>query len=251
MMEKAFTYMLKDSMLKEKALCYFVLAFGVDYLIKLGNFYANNNYSLIYIICAFVFALILYIPFYGYLVACIKAIMEQDDNIVLPLLNFGKTFIFGLKYLLACMIIGLLYAIISVVVIVVPIALMSVGYTILGIILFILAILLVIFSIITLMVYSPVLVCIFAKTGWMTSFCRFIRATKLIKNTPSQYFISLLVYVGIAMIVGVIDTIASLFAWNIPVMITGSLVSAALATFVVFVTSYIIAKCVDYRLIEE
>ena len=192
-MEKAFTYMFKDSMLKSKALCYFVLAFGVDYLIKLGNFYVSKDYSWIYFVCTFLFAFILYLPFYGYLVSCIKAIQEQNDNIVLPFLNFGKSFVFGFKYWLASVLIGLVYAIVISIFIFIPIFLISVGLKILGIILLIFAIMFSILSILALVVYSPALMCIFAKTGWITSFFRFIRATKLIINSPAHYFISLLV----------------------------------------------------------
>lgn len=249
-MEKAFTYMFKDSMIAEKALYYFVIAFGVDYLIKMSVFYANNDYSWIYVLLALIFAFILYLPFYGYLISCIKAIMTQSDNIVLPCLNFCKNFILGLKFMLSGLIVGILFFLISALFLFMPVFLLFVIKGALGVILFIFGVLIVLFSIIALTVYTPAFVCIFAKNEWITSFFRFPRATILIKNAPGQYFISLLVYIGIAMIAGVADAIASLMTGNIVLMIAGSLISAAIATIVVFVTSYIVAKCVDSSLIE-
>lgn len=249
-MEKAFTYMFKDSMFKQKALCYFVLAFGVDYLIKLGSQYIQNGYSIVYAICAFVIALILYFPFYGYLVSCIRAVTEQDDNIVLPCLNFGKNFLLGLKYCIATIILGLLFSLISVLFIFCPVFLLFVAPKMIGTVLLMFGVIIILLSIIALTVYSLALMSIFAKTEWLTSFFRFPRATILIKNAPGQYFISLMIYIGIALIGGVADAFASLMTGNIIIMVAGSLISAAIATIAVFVTSYIIAKSVDSKLIE-
>lgn len=250
-MEKAFTYIFKDNMLKEKAFCYFVLAFGVNYLITTGIFYLNNNYSIIYVLCAFVCAFILYLPFYGYLVSCVKAIMEQKDNIVLPSLNFGKNLLLGLKFFIATTILGLLFGLISLLFIFCPVFLMFVTQKIIGVLLFIFGVVIILLSIIALTIYSLAFTCIFAKTEWLTSFCRFPKATILIKNAPGQYFISLLIYIGVGMVAGVIDTIASFMTGNITIMIVGSLISAAVATAVVFTTSYIIAKSVDFNSLEE
>lgn len=256
-MEKAFSYMFKDNMFKNKAILYCVLAFGVFYLSRISDLYAKNEHTIMYAIIAYIIYCILYLPMIGYFVSCTKVIMDKEDNIVLPFLNFGKSLWLGLKYLFSSVVFSLLFGLLAVGLIIIPVILVSLGnpaLTILGAILFLVSLLLLVVLFIAFLIYIPALICIFAKTEWITSFCRFARATKLIKNDPGQYFISILLYIGIVLVMGVIVAIPIIivtFTGNIGILFAGSLLYALIATYVVYTTSYIIAKSVDSKLIEE
>ena len=249
-MDKAFTYMFKDNMIGKKALSYFLLAFCLDFVLKVAGLYSNKETTLIYAAYLFVLAIILSFPFYGYAVSCVHSIMEQRDNVVLPFLNYGKNFIQGFKYFIANMLIATLMLSVSCLFIIVPITVSYAGAKVLSIILLLLSMLIIILLFIAFLIYILALTCIFAKTENLTSFCRFILATKLIKNAPAQYFISLIIYIGVGIIIGIVDAIISLITFNIAVSLIGSIISGVIATYFLYVSSYIIARSVDHNLIE-
>jgi hypothetical protein len=82
-MLEAFTYMFKDNMLKKKAIMYFVFALLGNLFTQISLIFAPPARGVAappqYYILSILSAVVMMIPT-GYLISCIKAIMEQNEN---------------------------------------------------------------------------------------------------------------------------------------------------------------------------
>ena len=99
-------------------------------------------------------------------------------------------------------------------------------------------------------VISLALLAIFAKTEFYTSLFRYSLAIKLIKNNPGNYFLSFLLYVAVAIFMGIINSFLNIFIINKVLLLFGVILISAVASYFIFVTAYIVAKSVDSKLIE-
>ena len=254
-MEKAFTYMFKDNMIKQKMLSYFLLIFIINSCFMFGAYYMTlikANPSLITYSFGFILAgLILALPAAGYYMSCVKSIMTQQDNIILPTIHLGKNFVFGIKYFLTVLLFSvsfvIVYALIAVAMILLSKLLQLPLLT--GLISIILILLMLIFLIFV-GVISPVLIAIFAKTEYFTSLFRYPLALKLIKNNPENYFVAFLLYFAVSIVTGVINSFLNIFIVNKVLLLVGVLLISAIASYSIFITAYFVAKSVDSNLIE-
>ena len=112
-MEKAFKYMFKDNMLLKKSfmvvgllLLQTICPFISGVLSKFAETAMKDNLPASF--CCLIAALIIsFIGFFasilycGYFVNCIKAVSAQEDNIVLPFVNFKNNLVLGFKYMVA------------------------------------------------------------------------------------------------------------------------------------------------------
>ena len=99
-MKEAFTYMLKDNKIKEKAALYFGIMFIATLLTNFSQYINSNNSGTVPSLASLLLGLvggILSLITTGYSFVCIKTIIEQKDNIVLPYIA-PKNAILGLKF---------------------------------------------------------------------------------------------------------------------------------------------------------
>lgn len=254
-MEKALYYMFKDNLIKQKMLSYFLLVFVTNACFMFGAYYLTlikANPSLITYSMGFILAgLILAFPAAGYYMSCIKSIMTQDENIVLPTIHLGKNFVFGFKYFLTVLLFALCFVLVYCFFAVLLIFLFK--YTNLSLIVSLMSIFLILLMLVFLFfiwVISLALLAIFAKTEFYTSLFRYPLAIKLIKNNPGNYFISFLLYVAVAIFMGIINSFLNIFIINKVLLLFGVILISAVASYFIFVTAYIVAKSVDSKLIE-
>ena len=261
-MIEAFSYMFKDNKFFEKAGLYFLFAFLANFLTQYAQTIApsvpGETFSIQYIFCVLSGFLLVFIPVgYGYL--CIKALMMQKDNYVLPFFNVGKSVIIGLKFLVNMLALTCLFYL--------PFIILSVILGFLGALggkgtfLAVLILLLLIYLLISLVflllvfIYTPVFNCLFAKKEWFTAFCRFIKGTNLIKQDAGTYFkgvgIYFLVLVAYMLVYGIFSFITMfLLGKTIISAILISFMTAFLSSYLVFVFSYIVVKAVKHENIE-
>ena len=261
-MIEAFSYMFKDNKFVQKATVYFIFLF-------IGNFFAQytqiiapqagqlNNMSQ-FLICILFAFLIGLIPV-GYSYLCVKALMVQKDNYVLPFLNVWKCFVLGLKFMINMIALLFLFYSPFIVLAIIGFVLGMLGgktaFAIAFVLIFMLYLIFSIAYLLLILIYTPVFNCIFSKKEWLTSFCRFIKATKLIKQDAGRYFTGIGVYV-LTLIVYMI--IYGVFSFTVNIVlgttITSalliSLFTAILSSYLVFVYSYIVVAAVKHEMIE-
>ena len=104
-MQEIFTYMFKDNMFTKKAAILFLLLFialaicGIPPLLNSVSYAPTvEKVSLPYLHYLPSISCFLDFAIYGYMMICIKAIIQQDLNIVLPFFNFKNSLIRGLKF---------------------------------------------------------------------------------------------------------------------------------------------------------
>ena len=242
MIIEAFNYMFKDNMFKQKALTYFCFAFVGTFLMNLGNSVQMTKLAVFAPLFLLAGAIIMFIPS-GYCIHAIKAVIEQNDNYVLPLFNFKHNFATGFKFMVAVLLMSLVFGIglaIGSVIIAIIAALTSVKIiAYIGIVFLFLA------GLILIAYYTMALKWIFATTEAWTSFLQFKKAAELIKKLPGTYNKFFWAFIFINLISAIISAI--LF-WILGKGLLGiaiaTLLSVIVATYVVFVNIHLIAKSI-------
>lgn len=264
-MIEAFSYMFKDSKFFQKAGWYFVFLFVSVFLSQYAATLVNNisgTESLIQYIVYLVLGFLINLIPVGYSYLCIKALMMQKDNYILPFFNAGKSFVMGLKFCVNMIIqTGIFYLpFILLVAIGVVIGILG-GKTVMAIMAVLFLLLLFIYLIfliayfILLCIYMPALSGIFAKTEWLTSFCRFKRATKLIQQDAGTYFkgvgIYVLILIAYLLVYGIFSFITTiLLGKTIISALLIALLGSIVSSYLVFVFSYIVVAAIKHETIE-
>lgn len=91
-MLKAFTYIIKDNKIRQKYLTLIGLLMLCPISVLLVELLGDGSEIISVIVIGTVTAIL-----GGYWVNCVKAISEQKNDIVLPLINIGSNFVLGLK----------------------------------------------------------------------------------------------------------------------------------------------------------
>ena len=230
-MREAFSYMFKDNMIKQKAGIYLVILFISSLLTNYANYMINKNMvkspsieTIILSLAGFVISLITT----GYCVNCIKTIVEQRENIILPFVNIKNNLFLGFKYYISLSLLGLIMTIVLVS-----------SFFLSKEVAFILTCI----TFIILMLYIMPFMYIFATTGMWSSFLRFKRATIMIAKSKWQYWKNFLICFGIFILFGIISAVAYKET-GIANVIAGTLIMAIASTYFMYVTSYLTAKAI-------
>lgn len=250
-MLEAFTYMFKDNMLKKKAIMYFIFALLGNLFTQISLIFAPPARGVAappqYYILSILSAVVMMIPT-GYLISCIKAIMEQNENPVLPFLNVKNNFVLGFKFFISITLLSLAFGVIFIILsilaaILFPVATKAMFYTFLTI-LFIIPFLIIIF-------YSPAFCCILAKKEWFTTFFRFVRVTKLVGLNIANYLKRFGLMVLLVLASGILSSIINILC---PSNYLGAtlmaLVISAISSYTVFVFAHLTAKSIKAECIE-
>lgn len=247
-MKEAFTYMFKDNKYPQKALTYFCCVFLAQLAVMYAKIFAPNcvncpaapEYSL----WSFIGSILMILPI-GYGITCIKSLIEQKENFIIPFFNFKNSLITGLKYIVAIILtgfaLGLGFGIIGGVIGIIA------GLLNLKALLIILFIVLIAFFLCFLF-YIVALMWIFACKGWITSFFRWGKAIQLVSKDAKNYWIAF----GFTLLLSIVTgTIVNLIpVKSLLVAIIAAVISSALASYTVFVWSYICAKAIKAECVE-
>ena len=247
-MKEAFTYVFKDPGYSKKALVYFMVCFITLALMASPQLLTAGIYSesviqepqitpvtnpllIIFIsIIGYVFNMFLT----GYYYTCIHAIVNQQNNIVLPYMNFGNSFIKGLKFTVAIILIsslvGLLFVLTSFAGLIVSTVLAAVLLLFFGM------------SCVSFM-------WIFAIKSNVSVFFAWKEAVKLINQNKNTYYKNWFVFTLLIALGALLSTLfMALFnflfdniylAW-----IASSIEGAIIASYVAFVGMYLVAKSI-------
>lgn len=241
-MKKAFNYMFKDNLFGQKALTYFIFAFAGTFLLNIGNSLQTTKLVMFSFIFLTLGSIIMFIPC-GYVINSIKALIEQNENFVLPRFSYKRNFITGFKLMVAIVILSLVcgigLAILSIITAVISALLSAKIVAYIGIsLLFIAVILLILY-------YTIALNRIFATTEAWASFLQFKKATELIKRAPGTYNKGVGLFVLVNLLSGIISGILLiLFGRGLFGIAAATLVSVIISTYVVFVNIYLVAKSI-------
>jgi hypothetical protein len=245
-MKEAFNFMFKDNMLAKKALTYACAAFIANIISNIANTMApapNALPSLQYVVLFILGALFMLIPS-GYGVSCIKAFVEQKENIVLPFLNVKNNFLLGFKLAVAVILMSLVFGLgITLLAIILAVIfsflkMVNIGAIIIGLIA------IVIFLVVS--YYSLAFCRIFATTEKFSSFLQFKLGTQMIKTNFKHYTLSALLFCAIAIVTGIIGGLlyATIGAFGIVGLVVATLIVSLISGYTVYLFSYITAKSV-------
>ena len=249
-MKEAFTYMFKDNKFWVKGLWYFGFVF-------IANLMINYAQTLVppclrcappmpwyYWVCALVGPLLSLIPL-GYLYTCVKALIEQNDNYVLPNFNLWKNFLKGLKYAVALLMLTIPLLLISMIAVTISFARV---YT--------LFLLIIPFALILCFAYFYIgFNWMFANKDSFITFYRFKKLFKLIGTNKKHYFMSFLVIAVVGLLNMLLEmacgaTAAIFISGTVPGLIATGVSSAIIGTYTAFVICYLTAKSISSDLVE-
>jgi len=247
-MKEAFTYMFKDNMFKKKAFMYFVFALIAGFIVQCANTYLPSTpktvppiqYYLLWLLGTFA----MFIP-QGYNLNCIRAIMEQRENPILPFMNIKNSFIIGFKFYLSLFIFMLGIVAASIVYCIIIGILSSLHLQILSILMCLFLILFLLVFLLVFIIYIPAFCCTFAKTELLTIFFRFVRVTKLIKQDIVNYFKYVGLYAVFFIGIFIISILISIpFQGNIIGAFIIAFLTSLIGAYTSFVAAYLTARAV-------
>ncbi len=245
MIKEAFTYMFKDNKFLQKAFVYFLFAFIANFFIQYASTTLmptqENPFNIEYYAFLLLGTVLMFIP-QGYYVSCVRALKEQQENLVLPYFNLINNFKQGFKFNVSIWLLCIAFCAISIVAFIIG-GLLSVASKILAMIVFILVAITAIIFALAVCFYAIALTKIFTNTNSWLSFFKFKEATKIIANNTSNYMLAIGITIGISIVSGIISRIGMLLNNNhiaIPIMV--ALLTSIIASYTVFVFSYILAK---------
>jgi hypothetical protein len=245
-MKEIFTYMFKDNMFTKKAAILFLLLFialaicGIPPLLNSVSYAPTvEKVSLPYLHYLPSISCFLDFAIYGYMMICIKAIIQQDLNIVLPFFNFKNSLIRGLKFFVVILIFTLLSVFIYSILLFLLVPLKA---------LCVLPILKVLITI-AVVIYVNALLWIFANEDKIFSLLAFRKATKLIKQNLRTYFSNLglifvINFISAFLSCGLMYILDSIFDNNYLIWILSTLEGTILAGYMLFINAYLIAKSI-------
>lgn len=112
-MIKAFTYMFKDNRFIQKSSIYFLFLLIGTFCTNYANILLKAGGKPVLHLVYLAGIILLLVP-YGYVVSCIKALTEQKENFILPMFNVKTNFVIGLKYIIAILLLSLIFGFITV-----------------------------------------------------------------------------------------------------------------------------------------
>jgi len=259
-MVEAFNYMFKDNKFKSKAIIYFIIALISNACLYFSeeSFQAASKANSVSVSsevwgCLFL-ALITSAILTGYFTSCVKAIVDQKDNYVLPTFNYLKNWWQGFKYSLGSILCGLVFGFGSAVLIgIIALIFVAINAKILAIIV---SILLAIITIVALVVLTLAFIWIFSNTGWVTSFLRINRSIELIKANPSTYWISFAFLFVLGTVGFLVNFVGALIASSAGSLLVSVIIEAVIAalftTYSIFVFAYLVAKAIKpVKIVED
>ena len=231
-MKEAFTYMLKDNKIVQKALTYFGLILISGLCTNFSQFLTPKHACNISISCLVLGLIGIFLSMItsGYGISCKRAIVEQKENIVLPFLKFGSNLFSGFKFGVA---ITLLVLAITAVIMISAI----IGKLLSPVIPVIVIALLCLFIV----CYAIAFTYIFVTTDSWLSFFKIKQATKIIASW--QYWKNVLVMMGLSVISAVISSLVSFIFKGAADVIINTTVMSIIGSYFVFVFSYLVANC--------
>ena len=232
-MINAFTYMFYDNKFLQKAIFYFIFCLSTKLCLEFATVFSEQN---IYItaMLLYIVGTIFSIVTNGYFISCVKALISQNKNYVLPVFNM-KSLLMGIKYTISIFLAGLCLFFILFFVFILSLFL---GKILSGLIIIIIAL--------TFTAYFNALAFIFANTEAFNSFLQFKKATNLIKNNADEYVKGLIILIIVLVTIAGIDYIVSAIFKNAGMFAT-VLISAILSTYSIFITSFVIAKSIRHE----
>ncbi|DAB20935.1 TPA: hypothetical protein CPT94_08860 [Candidatus Gastranaerophilales bacterium HUM_22] len=242
-MIKAFTYMFKDNRFIQKSSIYFLFLLIGTFCTNYANILLKAGGKPVLHLVYLAGIILLLVP-YGYVVSCIKALTEQKENFILPMFNVKTNFVIGLKYIIAILLLSLIFGFITVA------AAFMIGL-ICGIlkakVLAIVLLSLVITSAVLLLIfYTLALNWIFANTQAITSFLQFKRAHALISQDYPRYWKGVGLAFGLNFVLGILLIfVLGLAGKNIVSIFFATLMSTFLTSYIVFVNAMINAKSIS------
>lgn len=241
-MREAFNYMFKDNMFRQKALTYFGFAFIGTFFINLANSLQATKLAVFAPLFMLAGIIIMFIPS-GYLVHAIKALIGQNENFILPAFNFKNNFVTGFKFMVAVLILSLIFGIVF--------AIGAVIFSIIGslfamkILAVIGIILLAAIPLLIILYYTLSLNWIFATTEAFTSFLQFKKASGLIKNLPGNYNKCFWIFLLINLTAGIISGILlTVFGKGLLGIAFATFISVLISLYIAFVNVYLTAKSI-------
>lgn len=248
-MTNAFNYMFKDNKYGQKALVYGAIMFLSQLASNVAKLFfneANNQAGIESCILLNIISGLLQMLTIGYGFVCIKALIEQKENFLLPFFKFKQTFILGLKNSVAVFLYTLtIFAFLILSELIFSYALNSI----------ILHYVMVLLTICYVIVYTLSFAWIFTNTEAITSYFRIRKATQLIKANAKTYLKSLVLFAIAAMMCAApcfVITCCLHFIMNkIVVAILMSLTTALVSAYVSFACFFITAKAIKPETAEN
>lgn len=233
----ALSYMFKDNKFTPK----YVVLFALTFLCMLQALIPESKEpSLNYLIMmglAGLISIIVQILYYGYISAGIKAVAEQQTNLILPFFNLKTHAILGLKFLVASIFLGVAVCAVLIAGFIVS-AVLAIISKPLGIAIFIILMsILFIFFI----AFAPAFYRMFAVTQDIFAFFKFKEIFEPIRGNLIWYF----KHIGLLLLLGLIIMTACIAAvlLKLSPILTGVLIAAA-GAYLNMCFIYICAKCI-------
>ena len=243
-MKKAFNYMFLDNKFYTKAtiFCIYIIL-----LLYCSIFACNGIIPLKfpYNIILILFVLFGHSVSEGYKITIIKSTMNIDEKVsILPIINLKKNFIIGIKYLIALLIFSIpFYFVIG-----------AFGFTVgfatmlnMPIVLINLSNILLIISTLVYLIYLicflPATILIYANSNSIWSFYKFNEIFKLFAINKKEYVKTVLIYYILGIIMEECYRISLIMCnKNIVLLCVALLLSGYIITYLIFVTSFLIAR---------
>ena len=231
-MKEAFTYMLKDNKIVQKALTYFGFALASGLCSNFSQYLTPQNAcdisisALVLGLAGIFFSMITS----GYGISCKRAIVEQKENIVLPFLKFGSNLFSGFKFGIA---ITLLALALSAVIMISAIL----GKLLSPVIPVIIIALLCLFMI----CYAIAFTYIFVTTDSWLSFFKFKQASKIIASW--QYWKNVFIMIVLSVLSAAVSTLVAFMFKGAAYVIVNTAAISIIGSYFVFVFSYLVANC--------
>jgi len=247
-MKEAFTYMFKDNKYPQKALTYFCCIFLAQFAAMYARLFTPSCLhcpaSSDYLLWGNISSILMILPI-GYQFNCIKSLIEQKENFIIPFFNFKTSLVTGLKVTVATWVMILVWfiaGVVGVVAVGVVVGVAGGGLFVKG-----LGIIVLIAFFLFFLFYYTALMWIFAYKGWLTSFLRLGKAIQLVSKDVKNYVNALVlnsivcIVCGITLVIPVINLLTAIIA---------AIITSAISAYTIFVTSYITAKSIKAEYAE-
>jgi len=227
-MKEAFYYMFKDNKIFQK---YIAIVLSILIPIFAAVIIKIEVVKLIIILLLIPLCMILS----GYWISCVKAIVNQKQNIILPYINVKNNIITGFRLGVAELILGLILLLL---------VLFGVGFTsIVPLLTIVIAPIYLVVSI-TLLILTIAFTWIFANTDDIYSYIRVSKAIEFISHNKKSYFVAVLLCFMINLLINITTKI---MPHNFLFLLTAILV----IPYIMFTTAYINAKSINPETTEN
>lgn len=254
-MKEAFSYMFNDNKFWQKSLAYLavsIIAIFANLYYKNISPYENQNlfeYFLFWLIGSLSTLLAS-----GYFYNCVKALIEQKENFILPFFNIKTCFITGIKYAISNLLL-FLCIFISMFLVGLTSYLVSLVNPILAILILTIFMIILMIILICILLLCPALIWIFSVKGWYSSFLRFRKAFLIVKESGTRYWQFLGIQVLLILCITTMCLLLlftleinnlSPLAYNIIFVLTIALITS----YTIFVSAFLNAKAIKTECID-